>query len=218
MKILLAVKSCWKHEPRRQAVRETWLPEAHCLFDVKFFVGDHEPLKPFAGRTQMLTQEKDVVVVPWNDDFKNIGPKIATASMVGVQDGYDRVVIVDDDTYIQPTRLWTVASWIEDNEVLAYMRPEYPQGACYAMGKKAFNIIAGAPTMWEPGPDDLAVGRALRIYPGIDCIHTEAFNPGPNWRAAYPLRDNHVIATHKCLPADMKIVHQEWLRSHGAHV
>jgi hypothetical protein len=213
---IVAIKSCWKHTERRLACRSTWLPSLP--YPYKFVVGRHAPALPFGSVTDSLYGEPDVISFNVPDEFKCIGPKVVRMCQTAVECEATQLVVMDDDTYLVPGRLTALIGAMLDNgaDVAAFMRqdPHYPQGAMYVLGPKAYKIIAACP--WEvlaPIPDDVLVGKLLEGH-NITVYHTENINPGPNWRAGVPhKRDNLVISTHKCLPADMKAVHTAWMNS-----
>lgn len=223
MKVLVAIKTCWKYRQRREAQRLTWLPElANWATDHLYFAGN----PPRGGPTQSIQAamggEKYIYpVVKCNDDFACIGPKVRAACWWMLSKSYDLLVILDDDTYVVPERLINLCREHYDKhyDVTAFFRTEpvhYPQGSAYILGKRAATILASSESLNERGPDDVIVGEALLASGQLLHVHhTNQLHPGPNWRAVTPLRDNDIVTTHKCLPRDMILAHYEWLHSNA---
>ena len=197
MRTFLAIKSCNRHADRRTAQRSTWLPDLEIPFH--FFVGlpAHIPnsrLRHRRPQPPARPLDADVVQLAVDDSFKNIAPKIRGIAEYALQNNFTRVVIVDDDVFLVPARL---ARFINANhaDVLAYLRPDYPQGSCCVYNVGALEVLATSDELKDGVPDDVAVGRALA---GMAWTHTELFQPGPVPRLILP--SNDFITAHKCLP------------------
>lgn len=217
MKILVGIKSCWKHKERRQACRDTWVPD--CPWPYRFYVGAHKPLKPFGSLTSNLTGEPDIQCEAIPDDFKNIGPKIQRMCQWAVEEKATYLVIADDDTYWRPERALKLIKRTHQlhADVSAFMRcdPTYPQGSFYILSPCAYAVLAAHPQLDAPGPDDVLVGRILEAAKTIVWHHCVEIHVGPLWPMLQPRPDNEIVSTHKCLPSDMRHAHELWKASYG---
>ena len=201
MRALTVIKSCQRYIARRQAVRETWLP----LLDWT------EHLFVIGGPGNV--REDDVLHLPNHaDDFPNIAPKVAMACRWAVGRGYDYVFVCDDDTYVRPLRLESAVP--VGSDYVGYLRDgagfgtPYIQGSAYWLSRRAAEIVAYSTYMVNGVIDDGAVGQALLGQ--VHFVHDDRYEPGPIWNQRYPRRDNDLVTTHKCLPGDMRAVHQLW--------
>lgn len=216
MNPIVAIKSCWKYVGRRDVCRNSWLRD--CVWPYKFFVGSHQPLKPFGSKLSNLTGEEDLQICPTPDDFKNIGPKIKCMAQWAAHEHASHLIVADDDTYWRPERAKYLLQRMDDMkaDVAAFMRvePIYPQGSFYILKPKAFLEIASSAIMEEKGPDDVLVGRAL-LQHNIIWHHTKDIHVGPHWQDQQPRPCNSIISTHKCRAGEMLEAHKAWMASYG---
>jgi hypothetical protein len=223
MKVLVAIKSCWKYKERRDAQRATWLPElVNLATDHLFVVGRHgwtRPTreKPYVSQTNNLHGEEHMHIIDADDDFPHIAPKVKAICQHAIATEYDLLVVLDDDTYVVPSRLMELCRQHYDNrfDITAYFRtdPQYPQGSAYILSQRAMSILAASKTMLERGPDDVLAGRVLLKH-SLQVFHTNQLAPGPT-RLVTPLKNNGVVSTHKCLPHEMIAAHKDWINSNG---
>lgn len=222
MKVLFAIKTCWKYRQRREAQRLTWLPElANWATDHLFISGWPERLGPTGPFQSAVENEKYVLSVKCADDFSCIGPKVKAACQMMIAKSYDLLVVLDDDTYVVPERLINLCRqhYDEKVDVTAFFRTQpvhYPQGSAYILNRRAASILLNSKRLDEKGPDDVLVGEALLASGQLLTVkHTNQLHPGPDWRLVTPLKNNDVATTHKCLPRDMISAHYEWLHSNA---
>ena len=217
-KVLIAVKSCWRYRDRRDACRKTWVPVARRWATVRFYVGMHAPQAPFAAPCSSLYGEQDVFSFPLHDDFKNIAPKIRRIMLDAVLDGFNKVVVVDDDTYIVSERLQKEIESTEGSEYIGLLRTgpngygdkPYMQGSCYIINSKAIALLASDKQFLVDGiPDDVAVGLVL-LDKVISVNLPRRFWVGPI--AKFIGRDDDFVSTHKCNPEQMLACHAAWNR------
>jgi hypothetical protein len=208
MDALVVIKSCYKYADRRQAQRDTWLPDLKGWADYVFIVGHDAEIV-----------ESDVLFLPCDDGFRNIAPKVQLACRYALSQMYRYVFICDDDTYVRPERLRLTNFRLHD--YLGYLRVPplsyneeipYAQGSAYWLSSRAAGFVADSPFMKPNVIDDGAVGQAL--YENVDFVHENNFEPGPEWQRHYPRKDNHLVSTHKCLPDDMRKMHKLWMKEH----
>jgi hypothetical protein len=216
---ILIIKSCWKHKARRDACRETWLQNSTLPYS--FVVGEHPPLRPFGSRIESIYDEQDVKAFFVPDDFRHIGPKIKASMRYAVEQDFDYVAVVDDDTYVVPSRLYEIVQELANvhQETIAFWRDPirdvhhgYPQGSCYVVSHRAAHMLANSVVLDQSGPDDVLVGEALYRV-GFVGLKTDRIHVGPNWEVLTPRSDNDIVSTHKCLPEDMRKAHRIYVES-----
>lgn len=224
MKILIAIKSAWKHRARREACRKTWLKDLDReTFDYTFILGYHDwmpptPERPYVSRTNDMG-ETDVRVFPVDDGFNRIGPKVWGACDLALKQAYDFLVVMDDDTYIRPERIPGLIADSRNCDIVAFFRYEtpdkhWPQGAFYIVGPRGMKAMhASSLLVGHSGPDDLLAGEALK---GLNGYHSNRIVPGPchNPAAIGPQGLNDIVSVHKCLPDQMIATHDAWLMSY----
>lgn len=200
MKPFVIIKSCHLHGARRRAVRATWLNTL--TLDYRFVVGNGPPLA-----------ETDVLQCYKSDAFKNIAPKLRVALACGLTSGHDQFFVCDDDTYVIPARLESFLEECSADYVGCYRHNgghgfplPYIQASGMVLSKRAAELVVDHETcMVEGVPDDIAVGRSL--YGHLDFTDCARFHPGP-----VPELVPGRITTHKCLPADMYRIHEQYLK------
>lgn len=223
MKILLAIKSAWRHKDRREACRKTWLQNLdRDVFDYTFICGRHDWTppregKPFVSRFDSMYGETDVSVYDVPDEFKQIGPKVHAIVSDSLRRLYDYVVILDDDTYVRPERIPGLILESRGCDIIAFFRHDppnhWPQGAFYIIGPRAMSALSHSEELKRVGPDDVLAGRALM---GLNGYHSNKIVPGPcpNASAIGPQGLNDIVSVHKCLPDMMKKTHDAWVMSY----
>jgi hypothetical protein len=144
--------------------------------------------------------ESDVIQFDMDDSFKNIAPKVRAVAAYALAQNFDTLIVADDDVYLRPERLRRLMQ-SQHADVLAYLRPEYPQGSLTIYNRRAMDVLATTEELHDKIPDDVAVGKALA---GMAWTHTELFDPGPVPKLILPTND--LISVHKCLP-----VSNHWL-------
>lgn len=221
MKVLVAIKTCWKYRQRREAQRLTWLPQlADWATDHQYFAG-RPAMTPTQSIQSAVGDEKYVYpVMKCDDTFGCIGPKVKAACWWAMTKNYDLTVILDDDTYVVPERLIEMCRvhFDEGRDVTAYFRTDpihYPHGSAYILSRRATGILAVSDALLEKGPDDIIVGQVLLASRQLLKVHhTNQLHPGPQVITP-PLKNNDIVTAHKCLPHDMIAAHFDWLKSHG---
>ena len=198
MKVAFAIKSCHKHADRRAAQFATWIPQLH--EDFFYLIGDTAPA------------ECDFLYCHGaSDAFADIAPKVLCAVEYALDDKVTNLCILDDDTYMVPSRM--VDSGFEDFDYFGFVRNygdvPYMQGSCYWLSEHAMRAIVYNKHLMARGvPDDVAVGRCL--YGVVPFTHEHRFavgdtEPGTTRR---PLPSNDIISCHKCHPLFMRAVHE----------
>ena len=209
---IVLIKSCHKHAARRQAQLDTWLPELDWA----------EHLFLLGRPTQAVVP--DSLMRDVSDDFPDLAPKVQCAVAYALGKNYSAAVILDDDTYIRPDRLfWALKSYeLHNLDYVGFLRvtdKPYCQGSCFYLSARAMEYVANSPEMratrlqTRPGElgdyvtDDGAVGKALchKVYP----THDDRFQPGPV--PVFPHPSNEIISAHKCYtPELMQQAHAVW--------
>lgn len=198
MKTLIAVVSCTHYVERREAVRETWA-SIKGPWDLSFFVG--------AGAPNDEPLESDVIRLGCPDDYASLPAKTFAIIEYAYTHGYERIVKVDDDTFLRLPNALTV---LETRACIGHMRinpthtggQDYPQGGCYSLSLDAMEVILALPELFEKaGLEDAAVGRAMTYF-SIPMTHCELINV--DYRQGAPHPENNIIAAHHVTPAVMR--------------
>lgn len=200
LKVKLAIKSCHRNADRRQAQLDTWLPE----LDADFFFLVGKPVEDIP----------DVLSIPVSDAFEDIAPKVHAACHYALNENTDFLCILDDDTYLRPERLLNSNFWKAD--YIGFMRTSglfynqeipYAQGSCLWLSRRAMEHVLRSKVMVPGVIDDGALGRAL--VDRVQFTHDYRYYPGPVPEVR-PLPENKIISTHKCLPPQMRWVHEDF--------
>lgn len=190
-KALIAVTTCHlsKYAPKVQAQRETWVPDARGIIDVRFIHCGTPTSRPFL---------LDEVFCDGKDSYMGRPSKIRGMCQWALGEGYDYVLKTDDDVYIDIPTLMHLLTIYADNgrdyigrECYGGIRPTdkklqtpFASGFAYWLSRCAMNIIATAPdpgdaledrwvgtTLYEAGIELLNdPGRYVACYPGIEPI------------------------------------------------
>lgn len=161
MKILVAVKSyqdMWKRGAHEK-IRETW--GRFCLADVRFFLGGAVPSADIL--------QKDEVWLPVADGYHSLSKKGNAIFRWAVDIGYDYVVLVDTDTFINPVELAKLPWGDFDyaGELLPFHKYGFMFGGCgLAVSRDAMNIVLNNEITHEM--DDINIGNILLHRPQPD--------------------------------------------------
>lgn len=99
MKTLIAITGCQKFRDRANNQRATWVKDnADPDIDIKFFVGYLDLCRP----AYLLPDE---VLLLASDEYNDRKDKVLALVRWALDHGYDRLIKVDDDTYVRPERL-----------------------------------------------------------------------------------------------------------------
>ena len=208
----ILIKSCWRNRDRRQAIRDTWLTQLDRTWaDYCFVLGSHEPDRLYGDPCSNRWNEPDLKIYPEYDGFRQIGLKLQRAFQEIVQ-SYEKVVVLDDDTYVLCSRLREVVETVQPGDYVGFLRNgagswgnmRYMQGSAYVLGNAAAKICSVAACLKEVKPDDVATGEALEPY-DIQFRHEERFHPGALWNP-FPFQEG-LITTHKVKASIMPVVH-----------
>jgi hypothetical protein len=168
-----------------------------------------------------------------SDDFPDIAPKVQAGCIYALENDHDCAVILDDDTYLRPDRLfWALKSYESHYlDYVGFLRVSgieynsnmvYAQGSCFYLSFRAMEWVADSTEMRasrrqsKPGElgdyviDDGAVGKALyhKVYP----VHDDRYSPGPI--AVFPRPSNELISCHKAhTPEIMQQAHAVWKKA-----
>jgi|SRR5579862_9195170 len=207
MKILIAVTSCHAFRDRADSVRATWAKEVEGA-DVRYFLGKGEPQRP------------DEVILDCPDGYHYLSMKTQLIRRWAVENGYDYLWKIDDDTYVRPERLlgdgFAALDYVGRLRGSSgnYLAP-YCSGFCYGLSRKALELLA--PLSWAVNEDfseDRWTGNKL-LSLGITPHHEAQFvvhnskNNALSGREA-PLNGNAVIASCEYLPQQMLAVHEDF--------
>jgi hypothetical protein len=175
-KILIAVVTCEKFQARAAAQQATWVPGIQGA-DVRFFLGkpsgicgkdfgdeifcinnkDHNGECQYTGR-----DESHSVILNVPDDYKSLPYKVRAMHKWAIAHGYDKVLKLDDDTYLHPQR---VMSAIPPQDYAGFLNATPPKpwcsGFCYWLSERALNITANAEIPPDEWAEDRWVGGVL---------------------------------------------------------
>lgn len=188
---LIAVVSCAAYQARRIAVDDTWGSVICDGIEVFSFVGAD-------------------LEVP--DDYANLPQKTYAIVRAAVDHGCNRLIKVDDDTYL---RLPDALSVLSNGHCVGHIRNDpphnagipYPQGGCYSLSLRAMEAVLAAPEFFSTGLEDAAVGKALHAA-GIPLKHSDRIRT--DYRMGVPAPDNDIISTHHCSPETMRAIHNKF--------
>jgi len=210
LKAIVLIKSCHRHAERRSACLDTWLPRLDWA-DYLFLIGQPTP-------AQGAPVEVNSLACNVSDEFPNIAPKIRCGFLYALESGCDFAFVCDDDTYVVPERLRQSGYWRHD--YVGFLRVNgleyngnrpYMQGSAYWISARAMRYAVANPLLQRNGIiDDGAVGQAL--YGNVPYVHDDRYFVGPECLEGVPERTNKIITTHKCLPKQMRAVHDLWRR------
>ena len=161
MNALIGIVTCDKNQARAQACRDMWVPELIDRgFDVKFFLGKQER-ETYQGE----------VFLDCPDDYEGLPAKVKAICGWAVEQKYETVLKVDDDSYINSDRL--VVPENAKYAGLAALRrglPNYPDGLTYCSGggywlrDEAIQLVADAPLVEGESVEDRWVGSVMKQH------------------------------------------------------
>lgn len=201
MKVLVAIVSCHKNKQKRDWQRQTWLPELK--FDYKFFLGKLG-LVP-------RQEEESVVILPVGDNYTSLPEKILELIRWARNNGYDKLLKLDDDVYCRPERLQPPEG---DYVGHAYGHRHYCSGAAYWLSAKAMDAIL-AKWYRRTNAEDYCVGYSLERA-GIKPTEDHRYRVG--WKSLpkdvgeneFPHPENDTITFHMYFPQFMIQMHNDW--------
>jgi|GEM_PF-1850349 len=174
MRILIAVLTCHRFRSRADVLRRTWVKDLTGA-DIAFFLGRNE------GDPQ-----PDEVWLDVPDDYLSLRKKTQMAFAWSVEQGYDRILKMDDDVYLIPQRLLStvtrhdyvgrVRGASRQNDaprIYGDLEKAFCSGFSYWVSRKAASIIAAAPDNGDWAEDRFA-GNALADK-GIFPVATDEF-------------------------------------------
>lgn len=164
MKILVAVKShqdMWERGAHEQ-IRETW--GKFCLADVRFFFGGELPGHRDVGFPQL----EDEIWLPVGDGYHDLSEKANVILRWAVERGYDYIVLVDTDTFINPVELAKLPwGYFDYAGLLLTWGPPFMFGGCgFALSADAARIVLNNDV--KDKMDDISIGKILLKRPQPD--------------------------------------------------
>jgi hypothetical protein len=176
-------------------VRKTWLPDSVGKVDVRFFYGTPSDSD---GTAEPRSVEGDCVSLGVGDDYYSLVPKVRAVFQWALDHGYDHVLKLDDDVYLDVVQ--TLASFVPvdyrgalcEGQVGIYKRGEatirYACGPAYWLSRRAMQAILDSPMPATPY-EDRATGYTL-IQAGIpltastdlmNCLHRDCLDSPRNY-------------------------------------
>ena len=139
--------------PRIQAVRDTWWNNNHPNITKKFFYGTVPGFK-----YQPLDDE---VVLPVPDDYAHLPKKTMAICKWSLQNGFDYILKVDDDTYVYPDRA-AVEVQSQSIDFAGHINGGACSGGCgYYLSRRAMEAVVRNPinSHWA---EDVTVGMIMK--------------------------------------------------------
>src|SRR5208282_4627922 len=156
LKTLIAIPTCHRFSLLKQACNETWVGKWGHLVDIRFFLG--QPVFP-------STFSEISLDVP--DNYQELPLKVLAMFRWALDNGYDRIFKVDDDTYVHVPRLLACGK----DEFDYVGRPDQADrynhwmqgGAGYWLSRRALELLVSLPlSVWQGDwREDRIVGLAL---------------------------------------------------------
>lgn len=209
MKTLIAIMTCPRYLDRRNAVRDTWMPFVERLntdVDVKFFTGK-EPCLVDDGAG-------DIIHLDCPDTYDLLPQKTHALVTHAFKNGYDRLIKVDDDTYLMP--LPEFIAELTKHQYFGSVRfnpgvyndnVNYAQGGCYVLDRFAMQAIVLQKDLFQaPGIEDGRVAKALSVI-GIFPTHSDRIKTV--YQHGIPRADNDIISAHAAPPDKMREIHDQ---------
>jgi hypothetical protein len=201
---LIAIVTCPRYLDRRNAVRDTWMGWVAKLnhdVDVKFFSG--------SAPCPVDDACEDIIHLKCPDDYDHLPKKTFAIVNYALENGYEHLIKVDDDTYLMP--LSDYIAELTKVDCLGSLRTNpswnqgihYCQGGCYSLSRKAMQAVVSNPSLFAVGLEDGAVGKALHSG-GI--YRTDSSRIFTDYRNGHPRFDNDIISAHGCQPACMHVI------------
>jgi len=143
-KFIVAVVACHKYQHRVDEIRKTWLKSMYKV-DYKIFYGNGATREPL----------EDEVFLDVDDGYLGLPAKMKAIYQWVLDNGYEYVCKVDDDTYVEVPRL-VQAGWQQHDYTGRENRggnPSWASGAAYWLSKRAMQIVAAAPLTSDTAED-----------------------------------------------------------------
>jgi hypothetical protein len=211
VRILIAITSCHNFRDRADAVRQTWASEVEGA-DVRYFLGRSEtPVKS--------QSHPDEIILDCPDGYHYLSQKTQLIRRWALENGYDYLWKVDDDTYVRPERLLADFQNLDYVGRLRGCSGSYPGPYCsgftYGLSRKSLELLA--PIEWGAS-DDFSEDRwtANKLLSlGISPHNEPRFVVQSSKACAIsgreaPLVGNAVIASCEYSPKEMRRVHAEF--------
>jgi hypothetical protein len=198
MKVLVAIVSCHNNKQRRDWQRQTWIPSLQ--YDYKFFLSE--------GKIAVL---EDEVVLSCKDDYLSLPDKVYEIIKYARNNGYTRLLKLDDDVYVVPSRLEIPT---EDYVGHAYGHKHYASGAAYWLSERAMDAILHK-YYKRTKAEDSCIGETLKFH-NIFLTEDHRYRTGYKTFAKdigeneFPHPDNDTVTFHMWFPEFMIKMHANY--------
>jgi glycosyltransferase involved in cell wall biosynthesis len=132
-KFVVAVVACHKNQKKIEELRKTWLQSMYKM-DYKIFYGRGATREPLS----------DEVFLDVDDGYLGLPEKVKAIYQWVLDNGYDYVCKVDDDTYVEVPRLVT-AGWQQHDYTGRENcggNPSWASGGAYWLSKRAMQLVS----------------------------------------------------------------------------
>lgn len=164
-KFMVAIVACHKNQAKIDELRKVWVPSLYKI-DYRIFYGRGATRKPLP----------DEVFLDVNDDYLSLPAKMKEIYRWVVNQGYEYVFKVDDDVYVEVSRLipcgWQKYEY--SGRVNYAGKAPYASGACYWLSKRAMQLIVNEP-LGEDTAEDRWVGFTLHQH-GVNLYDESRYN------------------------------------------
>lgn len=217
MKTLIAIAGCHARRDQADAQRQTWVRDVQGA-DVRFFAGGQ-------GQHKLA----DEVWLDCPDGYTSRKDKMIGIFKWALANGYDYLWKVDDDVYLRPERLLTLAPADYQGVAVAFLKG--PVRACmgclYGLSRRSMELLLAPPTptalTWFADNslhEDIWVGLRLREV-GVLPTHMGATDQRPSmlcvthWKGVPtfwpnqvpPCPNNSIIASIEYTPEQLREIH-----------
>ena len=213
-------RRCTSQTARVEAIRATYLKELQKLgIDYKFFYGTQPRIPRQTTRNKYIKPEPvilrealpDEVFLECGDNYTQNPQKMKAIIRYALDNEYDMLLRIDDDTFLWPERLLT----LDADYVGAGMpteknpNPEFHPGGCLFLSSHAMRVIHGSNI--SNCADDVWIGKVMKqnhvrmdyitTSDGRSAIHNEW---GEGYAVSPMLDTTELISAHSCMPDIMR--------------
>lgn len=151
---------------RSDAIRATWYKDWLCRY------ADQIDLKFFFGRCDRTPLENEIILdAP--DDYYGLPEKVRKMNLWATRAGYDHILKIDDDVYLNIARLLKHFDPVDYRGYLCEADIRYASGTAYWLSHRAAKIVAESPLDGD-WAEDKFVGRTLARN-GVELTNDERF-------------------------------------------
>lgn len=203
---------------RRAAQRETFIPDLG--YDYKYFFGDRlrdtfdadrKKPKGYQDPTRDIpTAQVDEIHVRALDSYMSVSFKAQQIVRYALEQGYDLLFMIDDDTLVFPLNLWAVINMYDLSNKTYAGAPtgDFHTGNMLFLNRVGMELVAKAKVSHYA--DDLWIGRVMKDA-GVPTFNIPELKSdfGPRYMvsAGSLSKDHRYAAVHSCKPDAMRALY-----------